>query len=195
MLTVDAKRILNIEDINFEPIKSNIIGKSINKVYKGTYKNKNVAIKEVKRTVLEKDCGEVQSLTNLCDKQPKKGIVHFFGCFEDEKYPDFYYLVFEKAENNLRQYLNDLDEKKITKELNEIEILRNITEGVRYIHTNKYIHFDIKCENILMVRRDGVLEACVCDFGHAEKVNKDDVVMFTNRNIGTEVIGGIKRLF
>ena len=43
-------------------------------------------------------------------------------------------------------------------------VVRNILEGVNYIHERDYIHRDLKPENILLSKRNG-LEIKIVDFG------------------------------
>lgn len=118
-------------------------------------------------------------------RKGKSCIINFFGCFEDNESSSFYYLVFEKAEMNLKSFL--AHENDLKKEIKEKDLLSDIAEGVFHIHENKIIHLDLKLENILLVRRDNVLQACICDFGTSRGISEDGTVPFTKEMLGTEV--------
>eukprot|EP00181_Compsopogon_caeruleus_P002337 CAMPEP_0184683604 /NCGR_PEP_ID=MMETSP0312-20130426/11971_1 /TAXON_ID=31354 /ORGANISM="Compsopogon coeruleus, Strain SAG 36.94" /LENGTH=258 /DNA_ID=CAMNT_0027136069 /DNA_START=352 /DNA_END=1128 /DNA_ORIENTATION=+ len=61
------------------------------------------------------------------------------------------------------------EEKTFTEE-KAIQVMREILQGVAYLHENGIVHRDIKPENILCVKRDWPLTVKVCDFGLANIV-------------------------
>lgn len=163
----------------------------MNKVFRGTFRSQEVAIKEVKKLSFEANPKEVINLVKVLStgsenaRKGKNCIIIFFGCFEDNESSSFYYLVFEKAEMNLKNFL--AHENDLKNEITEKELLRDIAEGVFHIHENKIIHLDLKLENILLVWRDNVLQACICDFGTSRAIAEDGTVPFTKEMLGTEV--------
>lgn len=194
---VDTKWIIDPDEITFTPDDANLIDKSLNKVFKGMMRGKiEVAIKQVEKTHVERDFREIENqvkiISSACrsDNNPRKGkncLIKFYGCFEDKNYPNYYYLVFERAEKNLKVYLREVDEGKISEEISVKEIMKDIAEGVYHMHENNFIHFDLKLENILMVRRGDKLQACICDFGHTTEADKNGIVYFDPKHEGTEV--------
>ncbi|KAG6455328.1 phosphorylase b kinase gamma catalytic chain, liver/testis isoform isoform X2 [Manduca sexta] len=96
-------------------------------------------------------------------------IIELQDVFESET---FIFLVFELCKNGeLFDYLTSvvtLSEKKTR------YIMRQVLEGVRYVHSKSIVHRDLKPENILL---DDQLNVKITDFGFA-KVLKDGERLF-----------------
>ncbi|MCB9232629.1 MAG: protein kinase [Bacteroidia bacterium] len=45
------------------------------------------------------------------------------------------------------------------------KIVADLLQGVKYMHTQKVVHFDLKPENIFLVEKDGIITAKIADFG------------------------------
>ncbi|KAL0233455.1 hypothetical protein PCE1_001970 [Barthelona sp. PCE] len=76
---------------------------------------------------------------------------------------DRLYLVFEYVEQDLRKHIDSFGKTKL--ELNLIKsYVRQMLEGLKYCHSRRVIHRDLKPQNIL-VNREGQL--CLADFGLA----------------------------
>lgn len=54
-------------------------------------------------------------------------------------------------------------------------IIRNLLEGINYIHNNKVIHRDIKPENIMFLERNDLNSLKICDFGLSTTFNEQEV--------------------
>ncbi len=50
----------------------------------------------------------------------------------------------------------------------KMDLLLQVTSGVRYLHNSGYTHGDIKCENIMIETRESQLVAKLIDFGKAQ---------------------------
>lgn len=82
-------------------------------------------------------------------------------CYSDDDGDKYYAnLVMELGECNLVQYLPHID-----KPSDVLRVFRQVLTGVAHVHARGYMHRDLKCENVIMVRG----EACVGDFGLAVK--------------------------
>ncbi|XP_068623420.1 phosphorylase b kinase gamma catalytic chain, skeletal muscle/heart isoform isoform X2 [Battus philenor] len=96
-------------------------------------------------------------------------VIELQDVFESET---FIFLVFELCKNGeLFDYLTSvvtLSEKKTR------YIMRQVLEGVRYVHSKNIVHRDLKPENILL---DDQLNVKITDFGFA-KVLKDGEKLF-----------------
>ncbi|XP_063541192.1 phosphorylase b kinase gamma catalytic chain, liver/testis isoform isoform X3 [Cydia strobilella] len=93
-------------------------------------------------------------------------IIELQDVFESET---FIFLVFELCKNGeLFDYLTSvvtLSEKKTR------YIMRQVLEGVRYIHSKNIVHRDLKPENILL---DDQLNVKITDFGFAKVLKEGD---------------------
>ncbi|CAG9103819.1 unnamed protein product [Plutella xylostella] len=93
-------------------------------------------------------------------------IIELQDVFESET---FIFLVFELCKNGeLFDYLTSvvtLSEKKTR------YIMRQVLEGVRFVHSKSIVHRDLKPENILL---DDQLNVKITDFGFAKVLNQDE---------------------
>ena len=87
-----------------------------------------------------------------------------------------YYLIFELfSGGNLKEYIK---QHGVFSEDNAIYIIRNILEGLRYLHEKNIMHRDIKPENILF-RTANIFEPnqiVIADFGLATYNNVDEYI-------------------
>lgn len=101
-------------------------------------------------------CEEVQIHSRL--KHPSILELHEF--FEDENYV---YLVLEYAENGeLQNFLKTY--KKRFNETDAAKILKQVVEGLLYLHTHNIMHRDISLSNLLLTRD---MKVKIADFGLA----------------------------
>lgn len=99
-------------------------------------------------------------------------IVKYFDHFHDDQ---FLYIVFEHCESgDLEKFMNEkeLDEAKF------IDWFKQLVIGLKYLHSNKCIHRDMKLKNIL-IKNDNVLK--IADFGISKILKKD----FTVTKVGS----------
>lgn len=90
---------------------------------------------------------------------------------------DFAILKFYE-DGNLEQFLLRQDLGLYDKKL----IIQGILEGVQYLHRNEVIHRDLKAQNILISREDGVWCPKITDFGLSREVGNN--VTITNSAVG-----------
>lgn len=102
-------------------------------VHKATFKNKEVAVKIVKSI----EDAEIQHLMKL----DHKNLVRFTGtCIDEEK--KFYGIVMEFcSKKSLYEFLNN---QNLVKPSKIVEMAKQITEGMNYLHEKKIIHRDLK---------------------------------------------------
>ncbi|CAF1567423.1 unnamed protein product, partial [Didymodactylos carnosus] len=93
-------------------------------------------------------------------------IVDLFNYFEDQKYV---YLILELCQyGDLEKYL------KIKRTLNENETrvyVKQVIEGLQYLHDHGILHRDIKLQNLLLTENYNIK---IADFGLAKKVETID---------------------
>lgn len=84
-------------------------------------------------------------------------------------------LVFEYMEHDL----NGIIDKKIALDISQIKcIMRQILEGIAYLHSMNVMHRDIKGSNILMNNKGDIK---IGDFGLARSSNSAQEMNYTNR--------------
>ncbi|XP_060727755.1 interferon-induced, double-stranded RNA-activated protein kinase-like [Tachysurus vachellii] len=145
------------------------------------------AVKIVRFT--DKACREVKALSQLCHAN----IVRYHSSWTEEtEYRDvfrsddssgshsgsgskFLYIQMEFCVGEtLKMWIderNDNPEKYPTRRLEAADIIKQVLEAVKYIHSNKLFHRDLKPLNI-MFGQDGVVK--VGDFGLVSKEERDD---------------------
>jgi serine/threonine protein kinase len=90
---------------------------------------------------------------------------------------DFALLKFYE-DGNLEQFLKKTDLSNEDKRL----IIGGILNGLSFLHDNHIIHRDLKAENILMSREDGVWTPKITDFGLSREVSNSTNI--TNSAVG-----------
>lgn len=147
------------------------------KVYKvfDHAKNHYVALKvadvrpEHKKFTLK---NEVELVNKL---QPHRNIARYDACYRFNTgftgEMDFALLKFYEY-GNLEQFLEreklDLDDKKL--------IIQGILSGIEFLHQNNIIHRDMKAQNVLMNREDGVWTPKITDFGLSRQILQEAAV-------------------
>lgn len=152
----------SIEKIPFDEIKLNkkIGSGGQAKVYKGVYNDTNIALKVLVDIDIKCFKNEVTVLSKLSHENMPK----FYGLVHTK---DVIGLVFELVNGKT------LDEFKL-EDLNDtmkVNIAKSMCSVLAYMHANKFIHRDLKLENVMMDQNGKVF---LIDFGIAKiMVGKD----------------------
>lgn len=119
-------------------------------------------------------------------------MIKLFSVYSSE---NSYYLVFELfSGGNLGDYIK---QKGPLNEAQASFILRNLLEGIKYIHSLNIMHRDIKPDNILF-RTANIYEEsqiAIADFGLASLTNLEEFLLFrcgTPGYVAPEVLGAKK---
>ncbi|ELP85987.1 tyrosine kinase, putative, partial [Entamoeba invadens IP1] len=154
-------------------------------VFKGTFRENNVAIKKMKQQCNNTNgMIEFESEVSMLDKFRSDYIVHFYGAVF---IPNKICLVTEFA---LLGSLQDLIKHKQSNEIEmklKIKIMLDASKGIQYLHENGILHRDIKPDNILVISTDlnEKVNSKLTDFGSARNVNMLMTNMTFTRGIGT----------
>jgi serine/threonine protein kinase/Ca2+-binding EF-hand superfamily protein len=136
-------------------------GKGRNEVYTAKLDGKNVVLKAYDLTKADEISNVVQEVTQL-HKMRHPNIVEVNGVFQ------------KKVRGETRMYLQMphyagdlvdwLGENPTPDAQQRRKILLGVLRGVARVHEFSFTHNDIKLDNILLDRRNGKLEAVLCDF-------------------------------
>ncbi|CAK71403.1 unnamed protein product (macronuclear) [Paramecium tetraurelia] len=127
-------------------------------VYKGLYKNEEVAIKFLQDAQIQE--------TSIMENLQHKNIIKFYQVvyfiqFKYFKQGNCQYLVMEYAAGgSLKELMKQsLDELTIS------QIMESIFTGIEYLHSKQIIHRDIKPDNILIKNTEDLSSIKIADFG------------------------------
>lgn len=139
------------DDIQFQSsvlvVSKEIIGKGSHGtiVYKGTFENREVAVKRMLVDNYDVASHEV-SLLQESDDHPN--VIRYY-CKQQNNH--FLYIALEWCPGTLEDVFEDAEKFPGVKEnMNHVAVLEQIAEGVKYLHSLKIVHRDIKPQNILV---------------------------------------------
>lgn len=140
------------DDIQFQSsvlvVSKEIIGKGSHGtiVYKGTFENREVAVKRMLVDNYDVASHEV-SLLQESDDHPN--VIRYY-CKQQNNH--FLYIALEWCPGTLEDVFEDSSDKfpGVKENMNHVTVLEQIAEGVKYLHSLKIVHRDLKPQNILV---------------------------------------------
>ncbi|XP_006017458.1 serine/threonine-protein kinase/endoribonuclease IRE1 isoform X1 [Alligator sinensis] len=133
-------------------------------VYRGTFDNRDVAVKRILPECFSFADREVQLLRES-DEHPN--VIRYF-CTEKDR--QFQYIAIELCAATLQEYV---EQKTFShRGLEPITLLQQTTSGLAYLHSLSIVHRDLKPHNILisMPNAHGKIKAMISDFGLCKKL-------------------------
>ena len=151
---------------------------SFGNVFKGTFRDNNVAVKKIKEsTNPDEQKEEFIKETAMLEKLHYRYIVYYYGSvFISEKN----WIVTEFAPlGSLYDLIMKQEIKQDDKKM-RIKILLDAARGIQYLHNNEILHRDIKPANILIFDIDRIddrkiVNAKLTDFGSAIEIKALEV--------------------
>jgi serine/threonine protein kinase len=146
--------------------KKKIIGIGISStVYKALDQNNNpIAIKKIKT---DKISHKFRSELEIIKRIKHENILNFIDIIiKDNKI----YIISELCDYSLTKIINTLNS-----EYDIINILGQITNGLKYLYNNNISHRDLKPDNILLLKN----KIKIADFGYAKELNNNSIMMST----------------
>jgi serine/threonine protein kinase len=158
----------------FDPNRDYIGGGGFGKVYRAYdfAKRHYVAIKvsEVKQ---EWKHFTLQREVEIVNKMPlHQNVARYDSChrFDLGMVGTMDFAILKYYENgNLEKFLQN----HLLSDLETEQMIRGILEGVLFLHKNRIIHRDLKAQNILIDREDGIWVPKITDFGLSRQVVQD----------------------
>ncbi|KQK81807.1 hypothetical protein AAES_77214 [Amazona aestiva] len=159
----DANRVM-VGKISFNP--KDVLGHGAEGtiVYRGTFDNRDVAVKRILPECFSFADREVQLLRES-DEHPN--VIRYF-CTEKDR--QFQYIAIELCAATLQEYV---EQKAFSHHgLQPITLLQQTTSGLAYLHSLSIVHRDLKPHNILisMPNAHGKVKAMISDFGLCKKL-------------------------
>ncbi|KAA1471778.1 hypothetical protein DENSPDRAFT_135320 [Dentipellis sp. KUC8613] len=172
--------------------EAKIGGGSFSAVYRGTWRNKTVAIKELypqetPRKLFMKEMDIWKGLSH-------ENVVQLHGASSASSDPPWFFVSPYYQRGSLLKYLKGLEDAM---KVNEVGMMHDIAEGMVYLHDKNILHGDLKATNILVTDN---ARCIITDFGQSEM--RDEVYRLTGKSMihGTlrwqapELMGGQSRL-
>lgn len=148
----------------------NLLGKGgFASVYKARCRKTglDVAIKMIDKKIMQAEgmVGRVQQEVSIHSRLKHPSILELYTFFEDANYV---YLILELCHNGeLQQYIK----KKMLTESEASTIMKQVVEGIRYLHFHNILHRDISLSNLLLTKD---MQVKISDFGLATQLSRPD---------------------
>ncbi|XWS40465.1 hypothetical protein CRYUN_Cryun18bG0142400 [Craigia yunnanensis] len=150
-------------------------------VYHGKWRGTDVAIKRIKKSCFTGRSSEQERLTvefwreaDILSKLHHPNVVAFYGVVQDGPGGTLATVTEYMVNGSLRHVLlskdRQLDRRK------RLIIAMDAAFGMEYLHSKNIVHFDLKCDNLLVNLKDSVRPICkVGDFG-LSKIKRNTLV-------------------
>lgn len=168
----------------YNPAKDNIGKGGFGTVFKAydNYLDNYVAIK-MSAVTDENDTTRLANEVKLANKLPTHpNIAHYEACYTFSTpvgVYDFGVLKYYEDGN-----LEELQKQNVLSEADKISILKQILNGIGFLHKNRVVHRDLKPRNILIARREGKIIPKITDFGISKEFEEGHSTAFGNSMTG-----------
>lgn len=163
------------QDITYEKC----VGKgSCAVVHLATWQRKHVAVKVVQNTGM-KMAHAIDAETKVlslfsAQRKPDAPIIQMFDV---QHQPTYSVMVLEFAPlGNLFDALHADTATHILRHANKLHIFQNVARGVSLLHKFGWVHGDVKLENVLLFPEKDAPRAKLCDFSHAFRPGREQMV-------------------
>ncbi|CAL8076017.1 unnamed protein product [Orchesella dallaii] len=129
-------------------------------VFKGVFANRNVAVKQIHSAIVsEKNIEE--EIENLMCCDPHENVIQYF--YSEHAQP-YFLIALELCDMSLKDWIKS--KKPI--EMSPVEILRQTTVGLEWLHKQRIVHRDLKPANILLIAK--ITKVKISDFGLSRRI-------------------------
>ncbi|KAG9141052.1 hypothetical protein Leryth_012636 [Lithospermum erythrorhizon] len=175
---INSLQIINDDDL--EELRELGAG-TFGTVYHGKWRGTDVAIKRIKKSCFTGRASEQERLTiefwreaEILSKLHHPNVVAFYGVVQDGPGGTMATVAEFMVDGSLRHVLlrkdRHLDRRK------RLIIAMDAAFGMEYLHSKSVVHFDLKCDNLLVNLKDPTRPICkVADFG-LSKIRRNTLV-------------------
>ncbi|XP_052133766.1 uncharacterized protein LOC127752443 isoform X2 [Oryza glaberrima] len=150
-------------------------------VYHGKWRGSDVAIKRIKKSCFTGQSSELERLANefwreaeILSKLHHPNVVAFYGVVKDGPGGTLATVTEFMVNGSLRHVLQHKD--KYLDHRKRLIIAMDAAFGLEYLHSQYIVHFDLKCDNLLVNLKDQSRPICkVGDFG-LSKIKRNTLV-------------------
>ncbi|XP_038995426.1 uncharacterized protein LOC120119690 isoform X1 [Hibiscus syriacus] len=150
-------------------------------VYHGKWRGTDVAIKRIKKICFTGRSSEQERLTvefwreaDILSKLHHPNVVAFYGVVQDGPGGTLATVTEFMVNGSLRHVL--LSKDRLLDRRKRVIIAMDAAFGMEYLHSKNIVHFDLKCDNLLVNLKDPVRPICkVGDFG-LSKIKRNTLV-------------------
>ncbi|KAI3456665.1 hypothetical protein Pfo_013328 [Paulownia fortunei] len=180
LVDFDINSLQIIQNADLEELKELGSG-TFGTVYHGKWRGSDVAIKRIKKSCFTGRQSEQERLTNefwreaeILSKLHHPNVVAFYGVVQDGPGGTLATVTEYMVDGSLRHVLlrkdRHLDRRK------RLIIAMDAAFGMEYLHSKNIVHFDLKCDNLLVNLKDPSRPICkVGDFG-LSKIKRNTLV-------------------
>jgi len=161
LLTANNAQKFN-ESFQFSYDEKSVLGKGSNGtiVYRGKLGDRNVAVKRLHSNIVdEKTIKEEINVLKICDAH--ENIVRYFNIKECDQHV---LIILELCDMTLKDWVSNNSSIEIT----HLEVLRQTTLGLMWLHDMRILHRDLKPENILLT--SVCVRVKLSDFGLSRRI-------------------------
>ncbi|KAG4958011.1 hypothetical protein JHK85_044391 [Glycine max] len=150
-------------------------------VYHGKWRGSDVAIKRIKKSCFAGRSSEQERLTiefwreaDILSKLHHPNVVAFYGVVQDGPGATLATVAEYMVDGSLRNVL--LRKDRYLDRRKRLIIAMDAAFGMEYLHSKNIVHFDLKCDNLLVNLKDPMRPICkVGDFG-LSKIKRNTLV-------------------
>jgi serine/threonine protein kinase len=151
-------------------------------VFHGKWRGTDVAIKRIKKTCFTGRSSEQERLTvefwreaDILSKLHHPNVVAFYGVVQDGPGGTMATVTEYMVDGSLRHVL--LRKDRYLDRRKRLIIAMDAAFGMEYLHSKNIVHFDLKCDNLLVNLKDPLRPICkVGDFG-LSKIKRNTLVL------------------